>query len=900
MNDLTTNKFYLGRRLALQAQTPANAPPDSKALENQALLYDPRDLTTHAVCLGMTGSGKTGLGIALIEEAALNGIPALVVDPKGDLANLLLAFPSLSAEAFRPWVDPAGMPDGVSLDEQVERVANSWRDGLAQWGLDGGRIARLKRTTEVALYTPGSDAGRQVSIVQSLAAPEGGWQRDTEVLREAISHTVSALLTLIQVRSDPVTGREHNLLSTIVERAWRAGRDMDLAALIAQVQRPPFERLGVLPLDHFYPEKERAALAMALNGLLASPRFGAWLEGAPLRVDSLIRAPDGRPQVSIFYLAHLSDVERHFFVTLLLDQVRSWLRIQEGTSRLRAILYIDELYGMMPPYPANPPTKAPLLALLKQARSQGLGLVLSSQNPVDLDYKGLSNAGTWFIGRLQTANDRQRALEGLREAASGAGTTPDAAGAFGGQTLEEAIAGLKPRTFLLHNVHQEGPALFQTRHTMSYLRGPLTRRQIRRWMDMYEPDRLATSKPFEAGHEPLTLDLPARRPEPAGANSVLSDADRPAEQALSGQHFFAKGPLDPSFAHAQSGQGLPWDSFAPAVPALPAGIDAFFLPVRVPLEWAIRSAESAERSIVYQARQLVYRPALLARATAHIDNSTHNVRMEIAISRALPGLESDLFIDWEDESIPVSPGDLDDRPSQGARFAPVPEALANVRRLRSLERDFVEYVYRQATVVLTRHPLLKLTSGPEERASEFRMRCYRAIAQKRDDELRTLERQTQAKIDRLEARMRREERELEQDEIEYEGRKREEWISAGESVLNLLRRRHHSRMLSVASRRRRLTQQARAEIKESLETLDDLETQIQNLLDQAEGKEAEIRARWSERADDFETIQVRPRKSDIFVKAWSVVWLPGWEIVFKEKGGMEHLVLPAYGGQESA
>lgn len=900
MNIPPSDKFYLGRRLRPDGEPPGGSALAIDPTADDALAYDPRDLTTHAVCLGMTGSGKTGLGVALIEEAALQGIPALVVDPKGDMANLLLAFPSLSPSAFGPWVDPAGVPDGVSLDEQVERVANSWRDGLAQWGIDGARIARLKRTAEVALYTPGSDAGRQVSIVQSLAAPQGGWERDTEVLREAISHTVSALLTLIQVRSDPVTGREHNLLSTIVEHAWRAGRDMDLAALIAQVQRPPFERLGVLPLDLFYPEKERTALAMALNGLLASPRFGAWLEGDPLRVDSLIRAPDGRPQVSVFYLAHLSDVERQFFVTLLLDQVRAWLRIQEGTSQLRAILYIDELYGMMPPHPANPPTKAPLLALLKQARSQGLGLVLSSQNPVDLDYKGLSNAGTWFVGKLQTANDRQRALEGLREAAPGAVAARSAAGPFEGQTLDEVIANLRPRTFLLHNVHEDGPVLLQTRHTMSYLRGPLTRRQIRRWMDMYEPDRAAASRPFQTRQESFTAELPVRRPEPAGANPALSVTDRPVEQALPGQPLFAKEPPDPSPVHAPSGQGLPWDSFAPVVPALPAGIDAFFLPIRVPLEWAIRSAESAGRSIVYQARQLVYRPALLARATARIDNSTHNVRMEIAVSRALPALESDLFIDWEDESIPVGPDDLDDRPSQGARFAPVPEALSSVQRLRSLERDFVEYVYRQAAVVLTRHPLLKLTSAPEERASEFRMRCYKAIAQKRDDELRTLERQTEEKVARLEARMRQEERELEQDEIEYEGRKREEWISAGESVLNLLRRRHHSRMLSVASRRRRLTRQARAEIKESLETLEDLETQIQNLLDEAEREEAAIRARWSERSDDFETFQVRPRKSDIFVKAWSVVWLPGWEVVFKEKGGMEHLVLPAFGGQESA
>jgi hypothetical protein len=896
VNHTPPEKFYLGRRLRPDGEPPAGGASAIDPTADDALAYDPRDLTTHAVCLGMTGSGKTGLGVALIEEAALNGIPALVVDPKGDMANLLLAFPPLSAAAFRPWVDPGSVPDGASLDEHVERTARSWREGLAGWGIDGGRIARLKRTTEVALYTPGSDAGRQVSILQSLAAPEGGWQRDTEVLRETISNTVSALLTLIDVKSDPVTGREHNLLSTIVEHAWRAGQDIDLTELIARVQRPPFERLGVLALDVFYPEKERLALALALNGLLASPRFAAWLQGHPLRVASLLRAPDGRPQVSIFYLAHLSDVERQFFVTLLLDQVRAWLRVQEGAQHLRAILYIDELYGMMPPHPANPPTKAPLLALLKQARSQGLGLVLASQNPVDLDYKGLSNAGTWFVGKLQTANDRQRALEGLREAAPGTAAPPDAAGPFGDQTLDEVIANLKPRTFLLHNVHEDGPVLFQTRHTMSYLRGPLTRRQIRQWMDIYAPRQTVAVKPPPATGQGLSGDeLPAR------AGALPSGADRqvdrpPARQGLAREESPGLVRPEPERSdplRSEPAPSLPWDSFGPVLPTLPAGIDQHFMPVHVPLEWAIRDAESEGRSIVYLARQLVYRPALLARATARIDNNTYNVLREVSVSRALPVLESDVFIDWRDESIPVDPRDLEDRPAQGARFAPVPAALSNERRLRSLARDFAEYVYRETALSLIQHTALKLTSRPDELASEFRLRCYQLIEQERDQELRQLERRTEEKAARLEARIRREERELEQDEREYEGRKREELISAGESVLNLLRRRRHSRMLSIASRRRRLTRQAKGEIEESIEAINDFDAQIQDLLDESEREKAEIQARWAERTDDMRTIQIRPRKSDIFVEAWDVVWLPYWEILYQEEGGIEHLALPA-------
>ncbi len=570
--------------------------------------------------------------------------------------------------------------------------------------------------------------------------------------------------------------------------------------------------------------------------------------------------------------------------------MRAWLRVQEGTSHLRALLYVDELYGMMPPHPANPPTKAPLLALLKQARSQGLGLVLASQNPVDLDYKGLANAGTWFVGKLQTANDRQRALEGLQalEGQRTAGRGLPAATALGGQTLDEAIATLKPRTFLLHNVHDPGPVLFQTRHTMSYLRGPLTRRQIRRWMKIYEPRQaLEVKAPLPDG------DLVDEEPLPDPGRPDLAPA--PVESATRRpQPELIPAPAESATRRPQPGPALPWDAFPSEPPSLPGGIDQHFLPVHVPLEWAIRDAESGGRSIVYQARQLVYRPALLARATVRIDNNTHNVHQERAIVRALPGAESVTFIDWENESIPVDADDLDDRPAQGARYAPLLAGFADARRLRSLERDFSEYVYRESAVTLTRHPLLKLTSRPDEGASEFRLRCYKAIEGRRDQEVRKLEQQTEDKVARLEARIRREERELEQDELEYEGRKREEWITAGESVLNLLRRRRHSRMLSIASRKRRLTRQARADIEESLQAIDDLEAQIEELLDEADREKARIQARWAESTDDFESILVRPRKSDIYVEAWSAVWLPYWEILYKERGGMEHLSLAAF------
>ncbi|MBN1642635.1 MAG: DUF87 domain-containing protein [Anaerolineae bacterium] len=833
--------FYLGKRVDRTGEV----------LEDAPVLYDARDLTTHAVCVGMTGSGKTGLGIVLIEEAALDGIPALVVDPKGDMANLLLTFPDLSPADFSPWVDPgAARRRGLSLEQYADSVAEQWRAGLARWGIDGARLARLRQRAQFTIYTPGSDAGRAVSIVQSLRVPPLTWERDAESLREGISSTVSALLALVDVESDPVTGREHILLATIIEQAWRAGRDVDLAQLIVQVQKPSFDQLGVLPLEVFYPARERMALTLALNGLLASPRFAAWMQGDPLSVDALLRSQDGRPQVAILTLAHLGDAERFFFVTLLLEQLRSWLRVQEGTSSLRALLYMDELYGFMPPYPANPPTKGPLLTLLKQARSQGLGLVLATQNPVDLDYKGLSNAGTWFVGKLQTANDRERLLEGLVGASLEAGTTLDRS------ALAQAIANLGSRTFLLHNVHQEHPVLFRTRYAMSYLRGPLTRAQIRSLMQGRSPASAQTPHPSPVAS-------PAQTPHPS---PPVSPAQTPSVAA-----------------------GL-----AAVPPVLPAGIRQYFVPAQVSLEWAIRSAEAGRRMIIYTEKQLVYRPALYGRAQVLIESAKHNVRTELTVSRLIAVPENGPFVDWGAEPLAADVDDLDDYPAQGARFAALPVSLGDQKHLRRAERDFEEYVYRQVSLSLLYHPLLKLIARPDEPESQFKRRCFDAIREERDAELAKLEKRYESRGDQLRTQIRREIREMERDETEYDARRREELISAGESLLNLVTRRRQSRMLSMASRRRRMTSQAKADVEESEQVIDELEERLEDLLDEMEGEMDAVDEKWSGAADDLETIELRPRKSDIYVEASGIAWVPYWDIAFQEQGERSELSLPAF------
>ncbi len=459
--------FYLGRQYDLA----------SKAAKEDLLLYDSKDLVTHAVCVGMTGSGKTGLCISLLEEAALDGVPSIIIDPKGDMGNLMLTFPELRKEDFAPWVNPEdAMKKGLSPDEYAAKQAEAWKNGLASWGEDGERIRRLRDACEFTIYTPGSNAGTPVSILKSFSAPPAEIINDEELLQERVNTTVTSLLGLIGVEGDPIRSREHILLSTIMSEAWRKGTNLDLAGLIHQIQDPPVRQIGVLELESFYPSKARFELAMQINNLLAAPGFRLWLEGDALDVKSFLYGPSGKPRVSIFSIAHLGDAERMFFVSILLNHVVGWMRTQPGTTSLRAILYIDEVFGFFPPV-ANPPSKLPLLTLMKQARAFGLGVMLVTQNPVDLDYKGLSNTGTWFIGRLQTDRDKIRVLDALEGASAGTGKQLDR-----GQ-MDQVIAGLGSRVFLMHNVHDDAPTVFTSRWAMSYLCGPMTREQIKLLMD---------------------------------------------------------------------------------------------------------------------------------------------------------------------------------------------------------------------------------------------------------------------------------------------------------------------------------------------------------------------------------------------------------------------------------
>ena len=616
--------FYLGKTYDMKTR---QATPN-------LVVYESKHLTTHAVCVGMTGSGKTGLGIALLEEAAIDGIPVIAIDPKGDLGNLLLTFPKLRAEDFQPWVDPdEAERRGLTSEQFASETAEQWRKGLDSWDQTPERIERLREAVDLAIYTPGSTAGLPLTVLRSFAVPPPGLMEQAEAYRERVASTVSGLLALLGISVDPITSREHILLANVLDHSWRAGNELDMASLIQAVQSPSFEKVGVLDVETFFPAKERFALAMKLNNLLASPGFAAWLDGDPLDVSGLFYTSAGKPRLSIMSIAHLSDNERMFFVTILLNEILAWIRTQPGTSSLRAIVYMDEIFGYFPPT-ANPPSKLPMLTLLKQARAFGLGIVLATQNPVDLDYKGLSNAGTWFLGRLQTQRDKDRVLEGLEGASTVAGHT------FDRKKMDEILSGLGNRVFLMNNVHEDQPVVFQTRWALSYLRGPLTREQIQSLMGPRK--QLA-------------------RPDPP------STVSRPSASATA----------MPKAEHASASQSTP--------PVVPPDVPQFFVPPR----GRARAGES-----------LQYRPALLGVARLHYADKKAGIDQweTLTVIRQVDDtLPSEVWSESEpfDDSVP----ELDKAPEPGARFATLPAEFARAKSYGEWTKELKNYLYRERACV---------------------------------------------------------------------------------------------------------------------------------------------------------------------------------------------------------
>ena len=826
--------FYIGKEYDLQAQ---------KRLDD-VVMYDARDLTTHAVVVGMTGSGKTGLCVDILEEAAIDHVPAIIIDPKGDITNLLLTFPELRPEDFRPWVNvDDARRKGMDVDAYAAKMANVWRKGLAEWGEGPERIKMLKESAEFRIYTPGSDAGLPISILSSLKAPPLAWEGNEESLREQIQGTVSALLGLVKIDADPLRSREHILLSNIFEYFWKQGEDLDMGKLIMAIQNPPISKLGVFDVDTFFPQKERFELAMDLNAIMAAPSFQSWLQGDAMDIGALLHSPAGKPRHSIFYIAHLSEPERMFFVTLLLEQVITWMRQQKGTTSLRALLYMDEVFGFFPPT-ANPPSKKPLLTLMKQARAYGLGVILTTQNPADLDYKGLTNAGTWFVGKLQAERDKERLLNGLLSASGGQGS-------MSRPELMKTISSLGSRVFLLHNVHEDRQVIFQTRWAMSYLRGPLTRQQVAQLMAPIKQQEQATAAAASA-------------PASAGPGIIREAAPAPEEKETLPQGYSAQPP------------------------SLPPDVQQVFFPVNISPNRAISLLEKEEgRTIHPETVQLVYEPALyLAAQVAFVDRRKDVSELK-EIAKLVHANDLGTVIRWDmADDVNISPEDLDTRPdSDDAIFGEVPRELSTARKLKSLQKDFSDYLYHELRLPLFYHRALKLYSKPGESEREFKARLAQAAREKRDDEVDKLRKRYATKLDRLRKRLRKEEDELTDDKIEYEARKKEEMVSGAETLLGVLGIFGRRKSVSTAMSKRRMTARAKADIEESEREIKRLEEEIAEMEADFKQEADDIAARWDEMLDDIETYQVKPRRADISIDMVAVAWLPYWEIIYEGRGG---------------
>ncbi|MEM7273585.1 MAG: DUF87 domain-containing protein [Actinomycetota bacterium] len=785
----------------------------------QTVLLDSADFTTHGVIVGMTGSGKTGLGVVLLEEALLSGIPVLAIDPKGDLGNLCLTFPSLAPSEFEPWMDEgSARVDGTTTADMATKTAELWRNGLDSWGLGTDDVAKLSTAANPVIYTPGSTAGIPLDVLGRLSAPATD---DPSARQDEVDSTVSGLLGLVGVDSDPLSGREHILLANLITRAWDAGTDLDLPTLLGQLLDPPIRKLGVLDLDTFFPPKDRQALVMKLNGLLASPSFATWAEGAPLDIQKMLWDDAGNARAAVLSLGHLDEGERHFAVTLVLSKLISWMRTQSGTGELRVLVYLDEVMGLAPPN-GNPPPKKPILTLLKQARAFGVGLVLSTQNPVDLDYKAISNAGTWLIGRLQTEQDKDRLIDGLKAADGGVDIG----------AVTETISGLGKRQFMLRTTRSSDLPVLTTRWAMSYLAGPLTRDQIGELM------------------------------APKVAALTGGGADRPAPAAAA----VAATDAQPAPATSATSATLADDESAVA-PAMADSVIVRYVRSAAPWLETLDAVPGGDR----------LKPALAARINLLFDETKAKLRHTqeweavIPISGDRIDVDGAIGVDFDDRDFTADP-------PEGAIYV-LPDLKLNATAIKRAGADLKSMLASQLTVTLFTNPELKLWSRPGETREDFEARCDAAAQDEADEDTGKLRDKIERKRDSLEAALAKAEDRVAEIEVQVEGRKQQQWVDIGSSVLGgLLGGRSRTRGLASAARRmssgRR--QQASAEarldsavgrVAEKIDALEELELDLQEAV-------MEIDAEWLAKAEAIEEFEVPLEKSDITVEDFMLVWLP--------------------------
>jgi hypothetical protein len=781
------------------------------------LVVGSSDLTTHGVIVGMTGSGKTGLAIVLLEEALLAGIPALIIDPKGDMGNLALTFPDLAPASFQPWVNASdAQAAGITVEQLAEKTAATWREGLAAQGTGPEQIQKLKDAADVTIYTPGSAAGVPLNVLGSLRAPALSWDTEAETLRDEIEGTVTSLLGLVGITADPLSSREHVLLSNLIENAWRAGRDLDLGALIGEIQTPPLRKLGVFEIDAFFPPKDRTELALKLNALIASPAFAAWGEGAALDPQALLFTPAGKPRAAIVYTAHLSDEERMFVTTLVFAKLVTWMRGQSGTSDLRALAYMDEVAGYVPPT-AVPPAKKPILTILKQGRAFGLGLVLSTQNPVDLDYKAMSNAGTWLVGRLQTENDKARVLEGLRSAAGGTDVS----------ALDSSIGALQKRQFMLVSAKDSRPRVFSTRWAMSYLRGPLTKEQVQQLMS-------AAPRPAEAA--------PAASPGAADTTAAAAPEASPTAPLAADETSVA--------------------------PAVAAGTTVSYLDPAAPWAAQVGATAGVTRLHAFIATRVSLRYDDTA---AGIDEQQEFEALYGPLDAGLD-LDSESVVDFDDRDFR---GDAPPGATYVLPAAPVGEA----KFFAQTGKDVQARLVANRALEIFRNKQLGLASRPGETEEAFLARCDEAGQTKADEETVKLTKRLEAKKDRLQNALEIAQRRVEELDTQTKSRQANELISGAGAVLGALfggkrsARSITNAVGSVASKHgqtataseRRSTAQAKAD-----QTQDDLAQLEQEIIDEVTASND----KWKAVAEDIETVSIRLEATDVRVTDVRLVWVP--------------------------
>ncbi|MEY2414743.1 MAG: hypothetical protein QOH53_77 [Ilumatobacteraceae bacterium] len=789
------------------------------------------DFTTHGVIVGMTGSGKTGLGIVLVEEALTAGVPALLIDPKGDLTNLCLTFPNLAASDFEPWVNEGDATKaGQSVPDFAAAQAKAWTDGLAAWGITADRIASLREKATFTIYTPGSNAGVPTNIVGSLQAPAD--VSDAEVIGDEIEGFVSGLLNLVGIDADPLSSREHILLSNMIINEWTAGRSLDLPTLVGMIQQPPIRKLGVFELDQFFPQKDRLAFAVRLNGLLASPSFGAWMTGPPLDIASMLKTADGKPRCAIVTTAHLSDQERQFVTTLILSKLVTWMRRQSGTTDLRVLLYMDEVAGYLPPT-AMPPTKKPIMTLMKQARAFGVGVVLSTQNPVDVDYKALSNAGTWMIGRLQTDQDKQRLLDGMSAASGGVDVNE----------VGNTIAGLAKREFVLRRAGKDHPEVFTTRWAMSYLRGPLTRDQIALLMTDQKAASVAAS-----------VAAPAAASQGGSSRSEAETSPSTSE----------------SEAEA-SPAGLATDE-TNVLPEIAAGVMVRWADVASP--WLA--------TIGGDARGSRYEASIVGRVALRYDDEkadlVHDEEYEAVIFPLAEPVDPT-------RSIAVDYDDRDLRPD-----APVPcvyrlpnVAVKDKTFWTRVERDLIDSLVRSRTVDLHANRDLKLFGRPGESDADFTARCLAAANDLADKETAALRDKYADKVTRLQTQIQAAEDRAQVLDTQRKGRRSEEMLSTAGSILGGLlggRRSRGGLLGSIlgkaggAAGRRTRTATAGDRLDAAENKLGGLHQQLEDLEAELTREVTDIDARWMATAKNITALQVGLERTDVKVTQLALVWIP--------------------------